>query len=417
MKFNRDSVKINSILLILFLINPVVSLIGSTFVMYLKKVNTSLVVALSLALVLVYFPIMYDTSSNFFVYYYNYKIDNLYLSLPKLINDFLNIELDFMFYIYIYTVFIIYVWSDMIYNGLVKNESLKSLLYGFLLFWFVFTYRDVMDLHRTMLSFSIFFYYFNFYFKTHKNNYLFLIISIFLSVNFHSSVIFLWSIYLVSNLISLNLKTAKFLFLSSVILGFVLPSFLSAYFSNISFGIPLFDKFMFYIFSEYWGVREELSIGGFIKKSLEYCIIIVLFFLLFSYKSHNAINIEKNKFIFNFAVIISSMTVLFFSYVTIFERFSLAVFFLSVYLILNEYINDILKFVAISLIVVKSSILFVFVYSVIFFGDYSQVLPDSNSKIEMLSKPFLLPTIMLIDIEENGYSNRYIYNNSIWYRE
>ncbi|MER1759786.1 hypothetical protein, partial [Proteus mirabilis] len=58
--------KHTSPLLFLFLINPFLSFIYSLFIFIKKGNKISIFFSLSLSLILIYFPIMYDTSNHFY---------------------------------------------------------------------------------------------------------------------------------------------------------------------------------------------------------------------------------------------------------------------------------------------------------------------------------------------------------------
>lgn len=60
--------KINFIGVLFFLINPLISLFYS-LVFFIKKQECVLALSLTISLIFIYQPLMYDTSSNFFLTY------------------------------------------------------------------------------------------------------------------------------------------------------------------------------------------------------------------------------------------------------------------------------------------------------------------------------------------------------------
>ena len=51
-------------------------------------------------------------------------------------------------------------------------------------------------------------------------------------------------------------------------------------------------------------------------------------------------------------------------------------------------------------------------YGTIFTTAYNDILPNQSKKMSMVAKPFYYPTIMLINVENNGYSDQYIQSES-----
>lgn len=77
----------------------------------------------------------------------------------------------------------------------------------------------------------------------------------------------------------------------------------------------------------------------------------------------------------------------------------------------NDYKSA--KKILLMLVVIRTLALDVTVYGPIFFGDYSDVLPDYDSKVDLELKPFYYPTPLLLDVD-NGYSDKYLLINDKW---
>ncbi|HEJ9437743.1 TPA: hypothetical protein ACKRFJ_001477 [Proteus mirabilis] len=406
--------KHTSPLLFLFLINPFLSFIYSLFIFIKKGNKISIFFSLSLSLILIYFPIMYDTSNHFY-YILNNKenlnIDfqeniffNSYINAPIILGKYFKI--DFYYFYYFYIFISIFLWSKLVSLSNNKCNIKNKEIYAVLLLLFSFNYRDLMDLTRSFLSYSIvFFYIICFRKKNLLNNVLFM----YLSLAIHFSTIFIWLLFFISKIKVFRVKSYTVGFISCLIVGSIFP-FLMLAIKNIVLLIPgeLGAKTYFYIYGSDFAIRD-FSIGPFLKKSFNYIIIII-----FSIHSLRLLSLNKNDTILKLTIIISSLSLLFIQYVTLFERLNLALNFLFVYIFLAYKIKyKINRQLLISLICLKTLILYTFVYFPIFQGNHDIVIPNSRFLIDTELKPFYYPTFLLFDID-NGYSDYNLEQQSVW---
>lgn len=408
-----NNCKINLSLSLLFLVNPLLSLFPAMYLFFFG-INTAIIIALSLSLILIYLPLLWDTSANFYTVYYQYDgFDiSMYTYLPYYIKKIMNIDMEFMYFIYVYTVLFYYFWMNILITNFNSSVVEKKYKYTILIFLtlFTFDYGSIMGLNRNILSYSIFFYYLFVIKRRNSNPYIFLFISILLSVNLHVTSLLLWLIFFISKLVNINYKKAKLVFFTSALVGIILPN-LIAYFPFLESSTLFGGKLAFYLFDERWGKTEELSLGVVLLRILNFIILLILSRIVIC-------NLKKekgNKNIFlNFAIFMISISMLSVNYTTFFERCILAVGFINCYLLLGFKGNKFEKYSIILGYCIKSMVLFLFIYSKVFFGNYSDVLPDTENKILMESKVLYYPTLMLFDIKDHGYSDEYIYKNSIW---
>ena len=64
--------------------------------------------------------------------------------------------------------------------------------------------------------------------------------------------------------------------------------------------------------------------------------------------------------------------------------------------------------IILALFILRFSLISVLMFGDVFTDKYSKVLKDSNKKNEMMMKTFTYPTLLLLNIKEYGYSDRYI---------
>ncbi|MFW1839162.1 EpsG family protein [Acinetobacter gyllenbergii] len=388
-------------------INPFLGLISSLYSI-LRLKDASLYFAFSLALICVYFPIMYDTSVNFYSAHYSLYSGGVddwlqpYISFPSYLMY--NYNIDFYYFIFFNIVFVIYTWTKIVLkifnNSLINYKSIFVLI--FLIF--SFNYRDLMDINRNIFSYSIFFYY---YFLVDRKSVVKLTIFSFFAILIHSSALILVILYLLSSIrVSKTLNT--FLLLTSLVCGYFLPEIVNKITALVEF-IPVYgDKISYYLYGDTFGV-QDFTFGTALKKLLNCFIIFLVSVCSIRLLDKNKENNRNLQFI----LLIGFFSLFFFNFVTFFERINLAYnfIFLSVFLY-----NIRLRYaIAIAfLIFFRSFCMYVLVYFPIFFGDYSAVLVNNHYKNQLMLKPFYYPTLFLLDIHNNGYSDEFISKNSIW---
>ncbi|MCC3733296.1 EpsG family protein [Rouxiella badensis] len=391
-----------------FCINPFVSLMFSAYY-YFKGRDTSFFFALSLALIFVYFPIMYDTSSNFFAQYYvkENDVSNLYVVLPRVLRE--SYSINYYSVVYLYTAIIFYCWLKTLYYNFSQSESSRRLLYLIFIAIFSLNYRDVMDLNRNCLAIALTFYcilYLNV--KYRKLKLLNSIVFLALSSSLHITALMVWGAYLVVTMMKLSRRKYIVILISCSIVGFILPTVLQAFSGVISsLDGPLGGRLSFYLFNSKFGV-QVFTVSTALKKFLNYIILIGIAYLGVKYKKKN--NSDKTV---NVLLLLCSLAFLFSAYVTFFERLVLCITFFYTYLFFKDNDYKSAKKILLMLVVIRTLALDVTVYGPIFFGDYSDVLPDYDSKVDLELKPFYYPTPLLLDVD-NGYSDKYLLINDKW---
>ncbi len=400
--------KINALSVILFFINPVLCYVVSLYY-FLAGRGKVFFMSLSLAIIFIYFPIMYDTSANFWKVYYNTdgEIFNLYNWLAIYVRS--HWDIGFYYFIFLYVFIIFYCWHKSVQYQYSKGVE-KNTIYFVIIILFSLNYRDIMDINRNCYAYAVFlFYYFYLRERFVGFNKLMMPLFIFLSCAIHISALLLWILAMVVNVRFLKLRTLKFIFFSSTILGFVLPDLIGGLQGVIStIGGPYGGRILYYLYDSGFAV-QSFTLATLLKKVLNV-------FLIFSI-GLICIRTLKNEFnrIVAFILLLCAIALLFSSYVTLFERVSLAITLMYSYVIFNSVGNINLKRLVLLLVITRTIVLNTFVYMPIFIGDYSQVLINQDSKFSLEMKPFYQTTLYLLNID-NGYSDNYLLRNDIWGR-
>ena len=392
--------KHNVINFTLFFINPVLGFLGSLSA-FLRNKNACLTFSLSSALILIYFPIMWDTAVNFYGAYYGGTNGWLYpyTFVPAYFME--KFGVDFYFFIFFSVFFIIYTWSKIVYDTFleldIKNKTIISVI--FLLF--VFNYSDIMDIIRTALSFSIFFYYVLLVKNKNLPNFLFFLL---FSIWMHAAASILFLLYFVSKLNFFSRKlNLTFLFLS-LILGLLLP-FFGDFFSSFIKSIPLIgDKIFLFMFGSIWGAIEYSASSILIKFfKVFFVFFICLITILNMYKDP----VRKHQY--QLMLLIGFSFLLFSGFVTLSERLNLAFSFIFlIFLRLN--VTSLYAKIAISFVLFRTIGSYLLVYSTVFFGNHD-IYYDNEKKSEIMMKPFYYPTIILMDVRDYGNSDRFLFDN------
>jgi len=384
----------------LLLVNPILSFISSLLDMIRLK-DACFVFAFSTAIIAVYFPLMYDTSSNFFLYYSNY-LDSYspYIAIPLFFKN--NFGIDFYYFIFFTVFFILFTWSKILVSIFSENKIKNSSLFLFLLVLFTFNYRDLLDLNRCLFAFTFFFYYL--FLIKNKNIFNFLFFSILASL-FHSASLIIIILYLLS-ILNFGYKINLIFLIFSIVMGILLPSLIFRVESIIN-SIPIFGNALnYYVFGDEFGV-QKFSTGTLLKKVLNSSFIVMsCFFAIISIKNNG-----KDQ-ILQFLIFLGCCAMFFVSFVTFFERINLAFNFIFVYLFFKN-ISILSKWLLVSIIFFKSIAVYTLIYIPIFLGDHSIVI-DNSVKNDLILKPFYYPTIFLLDIHNNGYSDDIISKYSVW---
>ena len=405
MKITRSS--FNQI--ISFLVNPFIGFLSSLY--YLRKINTQVnlyIFALSLGLIFIYFPIMYDTSVNFYytesAIYQNINFDiwHLYQKVYVYTSKFLTYS--FMSLIYFYIVIILFIWTKIFehYKNMASTKAQVSAM--FLFFIFSILYRNIMDLNRFSLAASLsLFVLYLININKEKINYKAAFLAI-LSIFIHPAVIVVYFIYVISISIK-SIKIYQIIFVTSLGIGFLGQSIIDMFSSHLSV-FAVFEKADNYTRTGYAFGTGSMNIDQIIIRGIQIPLTILIFF--------KGIDLLKNKdtsLNIRVTLLLASVSVALMSFITLYERYTIVFLLFSTFImyrsLLSFKLDKVLKLIL--LLFFLRFILFNFVvYGRIFTSYYNPVLPDESKKIEMVLKPFYMPTILLLNINNYGYSNAYI---------
>lgn len=387
---------------LLLLINPFICLTYSLFY-FIKNKNCIIPLSFSISLIFIYQPLMYDTSTNFFITQYG-EFNNLYNAIPFKLKELFNI--DYFYSIFFYTSIIFYCWLKVIASLAKKSNTSLNIKILFLVALFTIIYRDIMDLNRFYLAITISFYYI-FYIRNEKNNVSILFMLFFFSLSFliHSFSALVYFTFIIRKLINKN-QLYLYYIVSCIFIGIFSNNLIQDIISNIN--IAGFSLPKAYFSDGGWG-RNEYSNLTLMRKLLECTIILNLFFLIFLYKKKHA----NNDFVLNFLMLLCGICFLFFSYKTFFERTFIILCLFSIYYFSLQSKNTFLKYSLIILIILRFFIINSVRYGDVFLYGHTDVIPNTSEKIKLQLKPLYLPTLFLLDID-NGYSDEFINKNSVW---
>ncbi len=391
----------NLVGVLFFLINPLLSLFYS-LVFFVKKQECILVLSLSISLIFIYQPLMYDTSSNFFSYLNN-ETTNLYNLIPRELKN--NLNIDYYYSIFLYTTLIFYCWFKTVKylsKDIVNKKNLNLLITASII---LIIYRDIMDLNRFYLSIILSFYYI-FYIKNKyiSLKYITLLFFVIISFELHSFSIIIFFSYFIAKIV--NRKNTYILFLfSCFFIGIIWSSlsqellFLILRYSGLNISNAYFGY-------GGWG-RNDYSDSTLLRKILECSIVLSLALFSLIYKRRNN---DNNV---NLIIFLCGLCLLFFSFKTLFERTFIVLCICSIYLFSLNFKNGILKYSILILLLFRFLIINFVRYGDVFLDGHTDVLPNTENKTTLQIKPLYYPSLFLLDID-NGYSDKFIIQNSIW---
>lgn len=398
---NHTLNKMNLIGVLFFLINPLLSLFYS-LAFFFKKQECILALSLSISLIFIYQPLMYDTSSNFFSYLNN-ETTNLYNLIPRELKN--NLDIDYYYSIFLYTTLIFYCWFKTVKHlskDIVNKKNLNLLITASII---LIIYRDIMDLNRFYLSIILSFYYI-FYIKNKYTSlkYITLLFFIIISFEIHSFSIIIFFSYFIAKIV--NRQKAYILFLFSCFFIGVIWSSLSQelLFSLLRYsGLNISNV---YFGDGGWGYNDY-SDSTLLRKILECSIVlsIALFSLI-----HKRQNNDNNV---NLIIFLCGLCLLFFSFKTLFERTFISLCIYSIYLFSLNTKNGALKYSILFLFLFRFIVINFIRYGDVFLDGHIDVLPNTSNKIALQIKPLYYPSLFLLDLD-NGYSDKFIIQNSIW---
>ena len=401
--------------IIFFLINPILGFISSLY--YLLKTDKKLnilSISLSISLIFIYFPIMYDTSSNFYVSE-SLKVDSFFER--NFYNNFIvyiqtNLYLEYMTVIFLLTTFILFIWFYVFDYYKKSTSDNKTMI---LLTIFVFSsiiYRNILDLNRFYFAISIIFILF-FIVNIKKTN-INIILELFillLAIYIHSAVALIVIFYYLS-----KVKINRYLYLIYFFTMLFFTVFNELLLSSVIPYIVLIDESLADKMDIYTSSTSAWGNGGMrilllLLRVVELPLILLLLSLAFYLLKKNKDSSESR-----FLLLFGPSIFPFIPYITFYERFSITFFLFCsfiVYKLILSYKKNLILYTILFLFLLRNLLINFGLYGMIFTSDYSNVLPDQDKKIQMISKLFYYPTPLLAWIENNGYSNFYIKKESL----
>ena len=372
---------------------------------YLIERKGVLGLSLSLALICCYFPMMFDTSLNFYAIYYKELSGNffsIYTYIPSLFTG----KIDYYFFIFMYTVIIYYCWLSLLSKVNINGEKISFLVILLL----SLTYRDIMDLNRNALAISLALYgVFCVEMKGGKGIVLKLCIAC-LSVSIHMSVILIWGVKILSGVIRLKKSVSYIVLFTCLVIGYLLPNLSSQLHSVFTLlGGGLGGRMEYYMYGNEFGV-EVYTFTSMIRKLMSVLIIFLIGIL--TIKNNNALQSNSLNVLNKIVFIICCVTLIFEMYVTFFERLQLIIMFAFAPIYYSVRNLKFLKIGILSSIAMRSAILYCYSYAGFFVGDYS-VINNSTFVVNTELKPFIYPTAFLLDFD-NTYSDKNILKYNEW---
>ncbi len=324
--------KLTVISAIFLSINPVLAFIFSLLNLF-KRGKSVFVFSLSLSIIFIYFPIMFDTSSNFFVYYYHATKDifDIYTYMPSYLESY---GFNYIQFILISIFLTVYSWSKICVNNAFGDNKVPLRVF-FIVLLCSFHYRDLMDLNRNITAYALVFLYL-FYVKD-RFKYSILVLPAFIVLTFyiHLSVIVIWFFYFISRFIKIKIKSSYLLIIGSAFIGLTLP-YLMPLLQKLLLAMPgaIGSRIYFYIYGSEFGV-QVFSLGQALQKALNFMVIFFAGLYAVKVKNSGVSKLEERNL--NFVIFIISVTMIFVMYMTLFERLNLATNFIYGYLVLRYY--------------------------------------------------------------------------------
>jgi hypothetical protein len=401
-----------------FCINPIISVVFSLASIYKgnERIYTVFFLSLALSLIFMYQPLLYDPSSNFFEtaygIYNNGENLNLYNYIPFLSKQLFGAN--YISVLFLYVFFINFIWFSFYLFVIKVRCDKKIIIVTFFFFIASLIYRQQVDLNRTYLSYSIllsFFVLCNLVRVPGLSKILLFAVIGFVALMIHSSVLILIVLFLLARFIPIRLFSL--LYIVSLLASILLQNmdFMSDLFNSLEF---INDPSHYFEEGTRWG-SGNLTLTIIFQRVIEFFIITIAFFCGFFhiYKNENIDRTLLNTI--KFTLLLICISICFISFRTMYERLSLAAFLWLPFLFIQIKKNR--HFYMIQVLLLLMLVRFIFInvvmYSYIYTERYNIVLPKHEQKIDLAVKPIFYPSLFLLNFEYFGYSDDYIYSNSL----
>lgn len=382
-------------------ISPVIGL-GTAVLFLIKGRFSPFILSFSLALILIYMPLMYDVSSGFFAYldYESGYIVNQLHFINYIAGFIYRVAAIDYFYIVLFVCFTsLYFWFKTYENIAKQSCSNKVNIFIFVIFIFLLSYKELMDLNRSFFAYCIAMYAIS-SFQLHgrkvlRNS------SFILAFLVHPSSLIISGSYLLAKYIRLR----KLYFLLFVLLSFFIGMKIESFLPLILIFIPGDSFLQTYFTSDKWGASDDVGFG----KLLLYFIQGGLIFscVLLALKNNN----DRLSKTFLFVVI---FFFLFIKFRVFGERFFLASTICIPLILIGVRTITYKLLVVFFFAILKFSSYNFYIFGYIFTDEFNYVVESPTKRNEMMLKPAYLPTLYLLNIYHFGYSNDFIKVESRW---
>lgn len=371
------------------LINPVLGLIIGLYKIVSRNTINSFFIAFCISLIYTYMPLLWDTISNYYyvAMFYNPSSSNIY---QDIIFYYMNL-LDGQ---YIYIIFLSAFLCSYLALSLISysNQQNKNLLGGVLLLigvLYCLDYRYIMDLQKFTLASYI-----SIYASVKIQDKALQFILLLFAWLIHPFTIIFSLIYIIMLYIN-NKRTYLLLFAILSFVGMLIVPYITESYINNFF--PTVYKYL-----------TEFTVDD--RYSNPYAIYIIFFcrFLLIVFTIYLMLTVGKanNK---TFKLLSSSLIVvlIFANNPIFFERGFLYFSLLAVFNILQSPLTKRLSIISLLILGINLGLNIVWMSNVVFTSSYS-VYKNNQIKQSYALKPLYYPSIMLIDLHSNGYSDQKI---------
>lgn len=387
---------------LLFLISPILGLISSLGFSVNNRVSP-IVLSLSLALICIYMPLMYDVSASFFAYS-DFQSGHIVKQLHSIniVAGFFDsyLGLDYFYLVFIVCVGSLYFWFK-VYSIISIDKKSNVLSFTLMaIFCFLLSYKELMDLNRSFFSYSMTMFAIFLHEKCTVSRFRtkFLFIG---AVLIHpSSLVILLSYYLSKHVSLTKLKCISLLIVAMVtgmLFEFVLVRLLPF--------VPAGTFLQTYLSNSQWGITAGFDSGKLMLFLVQSAVLISALYV--AYENMN------DRLVKTFFFVVLAF-VIFIKFRVFGERF-----FLAAVICIPFVLSRVKKVNAPLLLLLFFAVLKSFTYNIYVFGyifgqDFNYVIKDSYRRESMMLKPMYNPTLFLLNIKDFGYSNSFIEEESVW---
>ncbi|WP_371858852.1 EpsG family protein [Vibrio comitans] len=377
----------------MLLVSPLLSAFYGVVNLFNNKHNP-IIIAFSLSMIFIYLPLPYDMSSNFFSTQYSTSLE--YLKLYNYLPFYSKGVLPYAFWVFCYTFIIFYIWFYIL-RDICEHKNNKRIVFTVIIFLLMLTYRDVLDLNRTYLAYSIMLFgFYNGFIGKRKG---LVVTCIILAMFLHSSSILLGLLALIP---SSNKRVQVLLLpLIGLLLGSYLVNFIVGNVKAFQFLLSgeVVSKINNYTGDSVWGI-SQLPISLQIRRICEWVLFYSFCIYLYLFKE----KLERKDFIYSMLLFVTSV---FWDYRTLYERYALFTLMYLIVIISQIGIKSYYKMIFVVLLSFRFFIVNFYSYGHLFTCK-NDIVINCNPVIGNYLKLFYIPTPLLLNINI-GNSDEFIY--------